>query len=77
MPEIWTCSLLDVVSDNLQVYSSETVKHRAVNIPRELDTKHYNGSILRIYKLGSLTITDLCNNGFLLMVLVYALVNIY
>jgi hypothetical protein len=45
-------------------------------IRRELDTKHYNGSTLRIYKLGSLTTTDLCNNGFLLMVLVYALVNI-
>ena len=43
---------------------------------RELDTEHYNGSILRIYKVRVVTITHLCNNGFLLMVLVYALVNI-
>ncbi len=32
----------------------------------------YNGSILRIYKLGVLTTTHLYNNGFLLMMLVYA-----
>ena len=43
---------------------------------RELDTEHYNGSILHIYKLGVLTTTHLYNNGFLLIVLVYALVNI-
>ena len=47
-----------------------------INIGREIDTEHYNGSILHIYKLGVVTITHLYNNGFLLIVLVYALVNI-
>ena len=43
---------------------------------REIDTEHYNGSILRIYKVRVVTITHLYNNGFLLIALVYALVNI-
>ncbi len=63
-----SCSISDVVVVQ--------VPNKAVIIPRELDTEHYNGSILHIYKLGVLTITHLYNNGFLLIVLVYALVNI-